>query len=168
MTSKRSAVQIRVAGEGDADALASLRRAWNEYAGDPGFERRLAAWFRDEGTRRTAWLVEADTGPVGMGTMLEYRRMPLPGDQAAAWGYIGNMFVLKTHRGQGVGGALLGAMLDEADRRGYVRVVLAPSRLSIAFYARAGFTEADGRRGDRLLVRTMKIGQDRRGGRASA
>jgi len=137
----------------DVAALAALRRRWKSRTDDPGFEQRFATWLLGEGERRTVWLAEVDGTPTGMATLLEYRRMPAPGHPGAAWGYLGGMFVLTSHRGRGVGAQLVNAILAAADARGYVRVVLSPSPRSLPFYRRAGFTEADGNGGDRLLVR---------------
>ncbi|MDQ3630329.1 MAG: GNAT family N-acetyltransferase [Actinomycetota bacterium] len=145
--------QIRVAGVEDVAALAALRRRWKSRDDDPSFEQRFAKWLLDEGDRRTVWLAEADGAPIGMATLLEYRRMPLPGHPGTAWGYLGSMFVLTSHRGRGVGARLVDAVLAVADARDYVRVVLSPSPRSLPFYRRAGFAEADGKDGDRLLVR---------------
>ena len=147
-------LRTRVAtGARDAQTLAVLRREWNGAVGDPGFEKRLADWLREEGDRRTVWLLERAGEAIGMGTMLEYRRMPLPGEADGAWGYIGSMFVREQHRGGGAGAQLLAAMIAESERRGYVRVILSPSPRAVPFYKRAGFVEPDGVAGDRLLVR---------------
>jgi GNAT superfamily N-acetyltransferase len=145
-------MHVRVATEADVPALASLRRASAEDEGDPDFERRFAAWFAAE-RARTTWLASVDGEPVGFVGLLEYRRMPKPGSRDGLWGYLGNMFVLEAHRGRGIGAALVSAVLAHADARGYVRVVLSPSERAIPLYKRAGFVEADGTAGDRLLVR---------------
>lgn len=156
-TPDTAATSVRVADAtdgGDLAALAGLRRAWREDAPDPGFEQRFAEWLVAEGDRRTVWVAERCGRPLAMATLLEYRRMPLPGRPDGAWGYLGNMFVLAGHRDRGVGGALLTTVLAAADARGYVRVVLSPSARSVPFYRRAGFLDAGPAAGDdRLLVR---------------
>ncbi|HEX5620339.1 MAG TPA: GNAT family N-acetyltransferase, partial [Solirubrobacteraceae bacterium] len=148
-------VDIRVAGIDDAHALAGLRAVWN--GGDePDFEQRMAAWLADEGDRRTTWLAAIDDAPVGMASMLEYRRMPRPGRPDSRWGYVSNMFVREDVRNRGVGSALLAAVIAAADERDYVRLVLSPSPRSVPFYERAGFVVPDERAGDhRLLVRSV-------------
>jgi GNAT superfamily N-acetyltransferase len=148
-------VNVRVAGAADVAALAALRARWSAgMDADTGFEQRMAAWLADEGNRRTTWLATVADEPVGMASMLEYRRMPRPGRPDSRWGYVSNMFVREDVRNRGVGSALLEAVIAAADERGYARLVLSPSARSVPFYERAGFVVPDERAGDhRLLVR---------------
>ncbi|MDB4935120.1 MAG: acetyltransferase [Labilithrix sp.] len=99
------------------------------------------AWYARERDHRRTWLVETDpaSAPVGMLNMLVFERMPKPGRAASRWGYVANAFVLREHRNEGLGTALLDAALAYADEHDFVRVVLSPSVRSIPFYARAGF-----------------------------
>ncbi len=147
---------VRVAGAADGAALAELRTIW--VAGEePGFAARMQAWLEAEGDRRTTWMAEVHGAPAGMASLFEYRRMPRPGRPDSRWGYVANMFVREELRDRGVGGALLGAVVAEADARGYARLVLSPSERAVAFYRRAGFVVPDGGAGgDRLLVRVPR------------
>jgi GNAT superfamily N-acetyltransferase len=146
-------VVVRVAGAGDASALAALRSLWTG-AEDPDFEARMGDWLASEGERRTTWLAVLGDAPVGMASMLEYRRMPRPGRPDSRWGYVSNMFVREDCRDRGIGSALLSAVTAAADERGYARLVLSPSARALPFYLRAGFVVPDGAVGDdRLLVR---------------
>ena len=145
---------IRPADASEVSAIAALRREDREPADDPGFEDRFASWLVAEGDRRLSWVAELDGELIGCASLFEYRRMPAPGRPDARWGYLGNMFVLERHRNAGVGTELLNAVIDEADRRGYARVVLAPTVPAVPFYERAGFVDAGERAGvDRLMVR---------------
>ena len=145
---------VRLAGPADAAAIAALRALWSGADHEPGFEGRMADWLAGEGERRTTWLAERAGAPVGMASMLEYRRMPRPNRPDSRWGYLGNMFVREEQRGGGIGAALLDAVIAAADERGYARLVLSPSAESVAFYRRAGFVVPDAAAGgDRLLVR---------------
>jgi GNAT superfamily N-acetyltransferase len=151
-----SKLAIRVAGESDIAAVASLRLAWGDDAGsdpDPDFENDLAEWVAAEGDRRTIWLAELDSEPVGMATLYEFRRMPRPGRMDSRWGYVGNMSVRADCRNRGIGSALIRAVIDAAAERRYVRVVLSPTSRSVSFYRRAGFVAADGEAGELLLLR---------------
>ncbi|HEY7048023.1 MAG TPA: GNAT family N-acetyltransferase [Jatrophihabitantaceae bacterium] len=145
---------VRPATDDDADMLAALRRAWvEEDAGpvdDPGYAQAFVDWYDREGDRRLAWIGFVDGAPVGMLSMLEYRRMPLPGRLDSRWGYISNVFVLGRHRNHGLGRELLDAALTAARERHYVRLVLSPSERAIPFYGRAGFVPAD-----ELMIRRM-------------
>ena len=146
---------VRVAGEGDTGALASLRSLWTGGAeAEPEFERRMAAWRAADGDRRTSWLAVLGESPVGMASLFEYRRMPRPGLPDSRWGYVGNMFVREDLRNRGIGAALLTAIVTAAEERRYVRLVVSPSPRALPFYLRAGFVVPDeGAGDDRLLVR---------------
>ena len=129
---------------GDAATLAGLRRAWvEENAGEPiddaDFEIRYAEWAEAEHGRRDSFLARAGGVPVGMMNLTWFERMPAPGRAGSRWCYLGNAFVLASHRNLGIGTALLSAVLEHARTRGAVRVVLSPSPRSVAFYQRAGF-----------------------------
>ncbi|UWX04771.1 GNAT family N-acetyltransferase [Pseudoxanthomonas sp. NC8] len=52
---------------------------------------------------------------------------------------IGRMAVLASHRGQGIGEAMLAALVEEARRRGWTEVSLHAQLHALPFYARAGF-----------------------------
>lgn len=138
---------VRPATDDDVETLAALRRAWVEEdsgpIGDPAYEQAFADWYDREGDRRLAWIGSVAGAPVGMLSMLEYRRMPRPGRLDSRWGYISNVFVLGHHRNHGLGRDLLDAALAAAHERSYVRIVLSPSERAIPFYARAGFVVAD-------------------------
>jgi GNAT superfamily N-acetyltransferase len=148
-------VVIGIADVGDAGVVAGLRSQWSAGVdADAVFEQRMSDWLASERERRTTWLARVDGVPVGMASMLEYRRMPRPGRPDSRWGYIGNMFVLRDRRGRGIGSAVLGELISVAQARGYTRLVLSPSERSIDFYRRAGFVWPDqSAGGDRLLVR---------------
>ncbi|MFZ6004625.1 MAG: GNAT family N-acetyltransferase [Actinomycetota bacterium] len=139
-------VTVRVAGAADVDALIALRQAWtDERRGprpDPDLAARFRAWFEAESRTRTFWLAEIDGVAVGMVNLATFTRMPAPGIDAGAWGYLGNMFVAAEHRDGGVGRRLLDALVAHADSAGLERIVLSPSERSVRFYRRAGFDPA--------------------------
>ena len=143
---------VRIAGAGDAAALAALRRAWTaEQHGDlddEGFEARFLDWYERESAHRVSWLAEASGACVGMMNLAVFDRMPQPGRDQRSWGYLANAFVLAPYRSQGIGSLLLRALLAHADDHLYVRVVLSPSERSVPFYQRFGFSGDNG-----LLVR---------------
>ncbi len=56
-------------------------------------------------------------------------------------GRIGRMAVRQAWRGQGVGSALLHALLEQATHQGMARVYLHSQRQACGFYARHGFVE---------------------------
>ena len=71
-------------------------------------------------------LALVDGQPVGTGRLL-------------ADGHIGRMAVLAGWRGQGVGAALLQALIDEAGRRGMAQLALSAQTHALGFYTRFGF-----------------------------
>jgi len=54
-------------------------------------------------------------------------------------GHIGRMAVLPAARGQGLGRALLTALMAEAQRRGHLQIRLSAQVTAVGFYKRAGF-----------------------------
>jgi GNAT superfamily N-acetyltransferase len=71
-----------------------------------------------------------------------FNRMPQPGRAASHWCYLGNAFVLTSHRNRGIGTVLLETAVDYARDQGSARIVLSPSERSVPFYQRAGFGPA--------------------------
>jgi GNAT superfamily N-acetyltransferase len=138
-------VEVRVADDHDVAALAALRAAWvaerRPVAGE-GFEDEFRAWFETEAGHRVFWLATVGGTAVGMVNLMLFDRMPTPGGPSGGWGYLGNMFVLGSHRDAGVGSVLIDALLAWADEHGLERVVLNPTDRSIPFYRRKGFAEA--------------------------
>jgi GNAT superfamily N-acetyltransferase len=155
MTPAPSDLTIRVAGAADVPALAELRALWIAASEpEPGFVERMASWIATEGERRTTWLAVAAGRPVGMASLLEYRRMPKPGREDSRWGYVSNMFVRDDRRNHGIGSALLAEVITVAEERSYARLVLSPSTEALSFYRRAGFlVPGQSSDGDLLLMR---------------
>jgi GNAT superfamily N-acetyltransferase len=137
---------IRVATSGDIHTLEGLRRAaTEERAGpmaDPGFADRFREWHQREQGRRVFWIATVDSMPVGMTNLVVFRRMPRPGRDTGGWGYLGNAYVMRSHRNQGIGRRLLRAVIEYADTQGLERIVLNPTDRAIPFYQRAGFLPA--------------------------
>jgi GNAT superfamily N-acetyltransferase len=138
-------VTVRVADDGDVQVLASLRRRWNEETAlapieDARFDAAFRAWWEAERATRTFFLVELDGRPVGMANVKHYARMPVAGRASGGqWGYVGNVFVLADHRGDGVGQALMDHIVEWAAEHGLEHLRLAPSPRSVPFYDRLGF-----------------------------
>jgi predicted GNAT family N-acyltransferase len=59
-------------------------------------------------------------------------------------GHIGRMAVLREHRAQGVGGAILVRLIAEARRRGMREVVLSAQTHALEFYRKHGFAPSGG------------------------
>ncbi|WP_353950526.1 GNAT family N-acetyltransferase [Knoellia sp. S7-12] len=69
--------------------------------------------------------------PVGMANAAIFERMPVPGTGSGRWIYVANVFVLPEHRRQGIAADLMSAITQWARAEGMVRIVLAPSEMSI-------------------------------------
>jgi GNAT superfamily N-acetyltransferase len=154
-------IRVRLTGTDDIATIAALRAQWTGAPSDAEFVAHVREWLAQEGDRRLVFLAALGHDAVGMATMLEYHRMPRPDRLSSRWGYVGNMFVREELRDRGIGSALLAAVIAEADRRDYARLVLSPTERAVPFYRRAGFIDADAPAGgDRMMVR-LRAGDDR-------
>jgi GNAT superfamily N-acetyltransferase len=157
VTEPRGELVVRRAEQSDVGGIAALRSLWSTgIEADAVFERRMADWLASERDHRTTWLALIGDLPAGMASMLEYRRMPQPGRPDSRWGYIGNVFVRADARGRGVGTALLDELAAAARARGYVRLVLSPSKSAMSFFRRAGFVNSEQTASEVLLVRRLE------------
>ena len=133
--------------DADLDDLVALRLAWHPAASPEdaaALDTALRDWWGSERDARTAWVARHTDGyAVGMANAAVFTRMPVPGRGSARWLYVANVFVRPEARRAGVGRALMEAMLAWARDEGMVRVVLAPSEMSIQFYRELGFREAN-------------------------
>jgi predicted GNAT family N-acyltransferase len=76
---------------------------------------------------------------IGTGRLVELREPP-PGS-SGRWCQIGRMAVLVAHRRGGVGSRILGALEEEARRRGLRGIVLHAQLHAHAFYEQAGYSD---------------------------
>jgi len=139
--------------------LARMRLAWSAEQGlaaSADFAERMRRWWDQQSGHRVAWVARArtrtgdgdgDGDAVGMANAAVFERMPRPGTPPSRWAYLANVWVDPLHRRRGVGGLLLGNIVTWARAEGMVRVVLAPSEVSLPLYRGLGFRDA----GDRLL-----------------
>jgi len=74
-------------------------------------------------------------------------------------GHIGRMAVVSSARGQGVGSALLTALMSEARRRGHASAVLSAQTHAVEFYRRHGYAVQGGEYDDAGIPHvTMQCG----------
>ncbi|MDV7132815.1 GNAT family N-acetyltransferase [Williamsia muralis] len=130
-----------------ASAVAELRWLWARESDDAigpwrderGFNTAVRSWTDDP--QRTVWVAHTTGQAVGMVCLTEYTRMPSPRTSGAgSWGYLGHLYVRSEYRGAGIGTQLVDCVLHNAEHRGYRKVILSPSELSIPLYSRHGFT----------------------------
>ncbi|KGN36153.1 GNAT family N-acetyltransferase [Knoellia subterranea] len=138
---------VTLVAAGELDDLIALRLAWKPAESDAdaaALADDLRAWWERNGAGRRAWIARgADGIPLGMANAAIFERMPVPGRPAGRWVYVANVFVVPEHRRQGVAAALMTEIVAWARAEGMVRIVLAPSEMSIPFYASLGFWPAD-------------------------
>ena len=132
--------------ERDLADLVALRLAWKPAASaeeELAFAGEFRDWWGSEGGRRRAWLARHTEGyAVGMANAAIFTRMPAPALGSARWLYVANVFVRPESRRAGVGRGLMEAVVEWARAEDMVRIVLAPSEMSIPFYAELGFRPA--------------------------
>ena len=87
---------------------------------------------------------------VGMAWLAVFHRAPNTGDLVRLSGDVQSVFVLPSHRGRGIGQAMMQALVDEADARGIRRVTVSSSSKARPVYERVGF-----RVPERLLQREL-------------
>lgn len=139
--------RLEVPKDGDLADLVALRLSWKPSPSSEdahAFTQDLRDWWDSERDRRRVWLARHTEGyAVGMANAVVFTRMPVPGRGSARWIYVSNVFVRPEHRRVGVGRALMEAIVEWARAEGMVRIVLAPSEMSVPFYAALGFRPAD-------------------------
>jgi [ribosomal protein S18]-alanine N-acetyltransferase len=142
--------RLRTMGAGDLTAVTELERelfpedAWSWEM----FAREVSA----TGYGRYYLVAEEAGRVVGYAGLLAQRpgAARRGGPQPAGQADVLTMAVATSHWGQGIGSALLSALLDEAARRGCTEVFLevrADNPRAQQLYRRHGFTEAGLRRG---------------------
>ena len=92
--------------------------------------------------RWTIWVAEASGRLVGTLWVERVDKVPRPYERPEHWGYVTNVYVAPEHRNAGLGRRMLDAALEEATASNWELLILWPSELSGAFYARAGFKAA--------------------------
>jgi len=136
----------------DAPALARLRYALRA-ALDPADEEpaafltRCRDWMADrlrpDGPWR-CWVAERDGSIVGAIWLQVVEKIPNPLGEGEWHGYITNFFVDERERGEGVGSALLTALVCAPETQGLDALFLWPTDRSRTLYRRFGFDGAGG------------------------
>jgi GNAT superfamily N-acetyltransferase len=141
---------IRAATIGDVRDLAALRWIWRvDEEGEHGltdaeFTASFIDWFRSHRDSHIAFIAKAGDSPIGMAWLALIDRVPGPGVWLRLAGHLQSVYVLRTRRGEGVGSALVTAVLNEAADRAVDYVSVHPSQRSFALYQRLGFRNSDG------------------------
>ncbi len=70
-------------------------------------------------------------------------KVPKPGDLDGKWGYVTNVYTRPAFRGRGIGSELMRNVTNWAREIGLELLIVWPSRESVPFYERAGFSPSD-------------------------
>lgn len=142
---------IRRATPEDATDLARLRYELRAAIYSPeetaeAFVARCETWMaerlRPESPWR-AWVAVSGGELVGTVWLQLLEKLPNPVAEPERHGYVSNLFVLPSHRGYGLGAALMEAALRECDDSAVDAVVLWPTPRSRSLYQRFGFGVRD-------------------------
>jgi GNAT superfamily N-acetyltransferase len=137
-------VVVRKGTATDAPGLARLRWRWRvEERGEPGdrgmFLEFFTAWVVDHLATHVPFVVEVDDRLGGMAWLMLSDRVPSPGRMDRRTGDIQSVYVLPELRGDGVGTALLNAVMADARARELEYVTVHSATRAVPYYLRAGF-----------------------------
>jgi ribosomal protein S18 acetylase RimI-like enzyme len=135
-------LSVRLAGPGDALAIARLLDAFNREFGEPSPGPPWLAERVGELMEQDAIVLVAGRGPDGL-AVLRFR--------SALWSprlecYLAELYVVPERRGRGIGRALMQAALSTARDRGADRIELGTSeadRAAIGLYESLGFVNRE-------------------------
>lgn len=143
-------VEVRVARYDELEQVVRLRWQWTAEregaaaAGDEaGYVPAAAAWAREHRDTHVPHVAVLDAKVVGMAWLALTPRVPKVGGIHRLSGDLQSCYVLPEHRGNGLGGRLVRAVLDTAVRRGAEHVTVHTSPGSVAMYARNGFAHEE-------------------------
>jgi phosphinothricin acetyltransferase len=137
-----AAMLIRLAKPGDARALADI---YNPQVLEttrtldllPRSEADQRRWIEDRSGGLAVLVAEIDSAVVGFGSLSFYRDRP--GYRTSVED---SVYVADGHQGQGIGNAVLGALVDAAQSRGFHAMfarIVGPQEASVALHQRHGF-----------------------------
>jgi GNAT superfamily N-acetyltransferase len=127
-------VIVRRAGVADVAVLAELR--------DIGRDKlaAYAGWVAAHAETHLPFVAEIDGYVVGAAWLLVAERVPGNESLDRWYGDVQSVMVREEYRNQGIGGALMAAILAEARMRGLLHVTVHSGRRAVDFYLRNGFS----------------------------
>jgi GNAT superfamily N-acetyltransferase len=126
-------VIVRRAGQADVAALAEL-----QDIGTDGVTA-FAGWVAAHAGTHLPFVAETEGYVVGAAWLHVAERVPRGGSLERRYGDVQSVMVRAEFRGQGVGTALMAAVLAEAGARDLVHVTVRSGRRAVDFYLRNGF-----------------------------
>jgi GNAT superfamily N-acetyltransferase len=123
-----------MAGVADVAALAELRSI------EPDKLVAFAEWVAVHATTHLPFVAEVDGYVVGAAWLLVAERVPGNESLDRRYGDVQSVMVREEHRNQGIGAALMAAVLAEARARDLLHVTVHSGRRAVDFYLRNGFS----------------------------
>jgi GNAT superfamily N-acetyltransferase len=128
-------VIVRMAGGADVAVLAELQDI------EPGKLAAYADWVVAHAQTHLPFVVEVDGYVVGAAWLLVAERVPRNGSLDRRYGDVQSVMVREKYRNQGIGAALMAAILAEARTRDLMHVTVHSGRRAVDFYLRNGFNQ---------------------------
>jgi GNAT superfamily N-acetyltransferase len=141
-------ITVRIAADGDFDALAALQWQWRIEEWGRRAESSVAAfraafktWAAAHGHSHIPFVAVRDATPVGMAWLAVIERVPTPHRWTRLAATLQSVYIVPGTRNSGAGASLVRAVLDHARSLGVDYVLVHPSERSFPFYRRLGFAE---------------------------
>jgi len=125
---------VRKAGVADVATLAELRGI------EPDKLAAYADWVAAHAATHLPFVAEVDGFVVGVAWLLLAERVPGNESLDRWYGDVQSVMVREDYRNNGVGGALMAAILAEARTRCLLHVTVHSGRRAVDFYLRNGFS----------------------------
>jgi GNAT superfamily N-acetyltransferase len=146
-----SDLSLRRAIASEAEALARLRYEFRAELGvaqepEAHFLDRCTRWMAERLPREdwTSWVSDAAGVLRGMLWIQFLEKLPNPVGEPEYHAYLTSFYIQASHRGGGLGSAMLAAALADCAARSVDSVFLWPSPRSRSLYHRHGFSERAG------------------------
>jgi GNAT superfamily N-acetyltransferase len=127
-------VIVRMAGVADVAALAELQEV------DPDKLAAYGDWVAAHAATHLPFVAEVDGNVVGAAWLLVAERVPRNDSLDRRYGDVQSVMVRAEYRSQGIGAALMAAILTEARVRELAHVTVHSGRRAVDFYLRNGFS----------------------------
>jgi GNAT superfamily N-acetyltransferase len=124
---------VRMAAVADVPVLAELRGI------EPDKFPAYANWVAAHAQTHLPFVAEVDGHVVGCAWLLVAERVAANDSLDRRYGDVQSVLVREEHRNQGIGAALMSAILAEARARNLMHVTVHSSRRAVDFYLRNGF-----------------------------
>ncbi|WP_244945122.1 GNAT family N-acetyltransferase [Couchioplanes caeruleus] len=126
---------VRMASVADVAALAELQDI------EPERLVAFADWVVTHAETHLPFVAEVDGYVVGAAWLLVAERVPRNDSLDRRYGDVQSVMVREEYRNQGIGAAVMAAILAEARARDLAHVTVHSGRRAVDFYLRSGFSQ---------------------------